>query len=346
VLAAGAPVGAQRLRIGDPAPPLPITEWVKGQPQSLAAGKGQKIFVLEFWATWCLPCIQDIPKLNELQERYRADGVVVIGVTSPGAQRQKLEDVKRFVQQRGDQLKYTIAWDQTDATQTNYLLAAGSMGIPYTVIIGKDGNVAWHGYSSPDLERVLDELVTETFDVAKEAQRAKNDALIQEKLPLYAMEGRAGNWEAAVKILAEIIQIDPARFNPVKETYFIYTTKLEDPARLRLWIEAFIQEHAADADALVNICRVLLSIEDPAQRLPDLLLKAASTAREAGQDRDIDALSVYARAAHRVGNMDAAISAMRRAIEVAPQSRRAVLTQRMEYYQACKQLRDTKFQTP
>ncbi len=342
LLAAAAPAEAQRLNVGDPAPPLAISQWLKGEAQTI--GKDSKIYVLEFWATWCLPCIQDIPKLSKLQEQYSSDGVVIIGVTSPGSRGQKLDEVKRFLEQRGDQISYTIAWDQTDAMSRDYMMAVGATGIPYTFIVGKDGKLAWHGYSAtPDFGRVLDELAAETFDAAKEAQRAQNDARIQEKLPLYAMEARAGNWDAALKILNEVVEIDAARFNPVKEAYFIHAHKLEDQARLRIWLESFIQKYKDNADALVNLSTVLMGIEEPGDRLPDLLLQAARGARDAAKGKNIDAYVIYARAAHRIGHLDEAVSAQTQALEMAPRSRRPALTRTLEYYQSCKQLRDTKF---
>ena len=67
------------LEMGDPAPEIQIKGWVKGDAVKLSELKGKKVVVLEFWATWCGPCIKGIPHLTELQEQYK-DDVVVIGV--------------------------------------------------------------------------------------------------------------------------------------------------------------------------------------------------------------------------------------------------------------------------
>lgn len=342
VLIAGTPARAE-LKIGDPAPALPVTEWLKGEPQSLTQGKGSKIFILEFWATWCLPCIQDIPKLTALQKQYRDQGVVIIGITSPGPRQQRLSDVKTFIGNRGDDMGYTLAWDQPDAATRNYLETAGAMAIPYRFVIDKEGRIAWHGYSSPDFDRVLTELVAGTFDITKEVSRTKNDARILELLPRYRSEALGGNWEGALEILNQVVEIDPARFSPVREVQFVLTDRLKDPARLRVWIERFIDKYSDNTDALVNMTVVLLGIEAPEQRLPDLLLRAARAALEAGKGQHLDVFHVYAQAAHRLGHLDEAIRAQKQAVELAPEPFKAAAATWLEYYQACKELRDTKF---
>ena len=345
VLVAGTPAWAE-LKIGDPAPALPVTEWLKGQPQSLTRSQGSKIFILEFWATWCLPCIQDIPKLTALQERYRDQGVVIIGITSPGSRQQRLSDVKRFIGDRGDSMGYTLAWDQPDAATRNYLEAAGAMAIPYRFVIDRRGRIAWHGYSSPDFDRVLAKLVAGTFDITKEVNRAKNDVRIQELLLRYRSEAMGGDWEGALEILNQVVEIDPARFNPVREVQFVFLDRLKDPARLRLWIERFIDKYSDNTDALVNITGVLLGIQTPERRLPDVLLRAARTALEAGKGQDMDACHAYAQAAHRLGHLDEAIRVQKQAVELAAEPFKAAATTWLEYYQACKELRDTKFSSP
>src|SRR5262245_48165741 len=68
------------LTIGDKAPALAIEKWVKGTP--VESFQNGKVYVVEFWATWCSPCVAGMPHLTELQKKFKAKGVTVIGCTS------------------------------------------------------------------------------------------------------------------------------------------------------------------------------------------------------------------------------------------------------------------------
>ena len=60
------------LGVGDKAPPLSISDWVKGAPVDFAKDIGKKIYVVEFWATWCPPCKASVPRLTDFQSLVQA----------------------------------------------------------------------------------------------------------------------------------------------------------------------------------------------------------------------------------------------------------------------------------
>lgn len=137
------------LKVGSEAPKLSVEEWVKGDSmQELEAGK---VYIVEFWATWCPPCVKAIPHLTELQAKHRADGLTVIGVAaserqkSQGGPDTRLDGVKQFVKGKGKQMDYTVAYDADRSMSTAWMLPAGRTGIPSSFVVGHDGKIAWIG---------------------------------------------------------------------------------------------------------------------------------------------------------------------------------------------------------
>ncbi len=135
-----------RLTIGDPAPALVVSDWVKGAPvQVKLAGdvqqSDQDVVVLEFWATWCGPCIASIPHVTELQQTYKDKGVRIVGVTTHD-ENNTLEMVQDFVKEQGDAMDYGVAFDQDGKTYKAYMKAAVQNGIPTTFILDRTGRVA------------------------------------------------------------------------------------------------------------------------------------------------------------------------------------------------------------
>src|SRR5436190_8031123 len=146
-LTAAAARAADELNVGDPAPKLQVKEFVKGDPiKKLEKGK---VYVVEFWATWCGPCRATIPHLTELQKKHK--DVTVIGVS---AFEQDFGKVKPFVEEMGAKMDYRVATDAVPegkqasdgAMAKNWMDAAAQQGIPTAFIVNADGRVAWIGH--------------------------------------------------------------------------------------------------------------------------------------------------------------------------------------------------------
>lgn len=168
------------LTIGSPAPKLPVAEWVKGKPVSLADGK---VHVIEFWATWCGPCKTSIPHLTELAKKYtgKADftGVSVWerGDDVPGK-------VKNFVTTMGAQMDYHVARDDAKGTiAETWMKAASQNGIPTAFVVDKTGTVVWIGHPMDGLDEAVGKVVAGTYDIkaAAAAMKTKQEAEAKEE---------------------------------------------------------------------------------------------------------------------------------------------------------------------
>jgi thiol-disulfide isomerase/thioredoxin len=146
---------APSLKVGDPAPPLTATRWLQG-PAVREFSPG-KVCVVEFWATWCGPCIVMMPHLGEVQAQYRDQGLTVIGFTARDPNN-TAEKVAAFVKKRGPKLGYTFAFADDNQTHDAYMKAAGRTGIPCSFVVGKDGKVAYIGHPMY-LDEVLPKVV-------------------------------------------------------------------------------------------------------------------------------------------------------------------------------------------
>jgi thiol-disulfide isomerase/thioredoxin len=134
------------LKVGDPAPALKAGKWLQGD--AVKAFEPGKVYVVEFWATWCGPCIAFMPDLAELQARYKDRGVTCVGFTArdlldaPGNTEEK---VAAFVRKRGPKLRYTFAYADDRATADAWMKAAGRQTIPCAFVVDKTGRIAYIG---------------------------------------------------------------------------------------------------------------------------------------------------------------------------------------------------------
>ncbi len=172
---------AQPGELGMPAPPLRIAEWVKGTSVSLEQGRGDKITVVEFWATWCPPCRTTIPHLTALQKKFADKGVTVVGITSEEAGK-----VKPFVEKQGAEMDYTVAIDDDDKTSDGYMKAFGVRGIPHAFVVDKAGRIAWHGHPMAGLDKAVEEMLAGTYDIEKARRELNAEKLVEQYLALAA----------------------------------------------------------------------------------------------------------------------------------------------------------------
>ncbi len=271
ILTLGAAVQADELGIGDDAPKLDVTKWVKGKPVDLSEAKGKGITVVEFWATWCGPCVASVPHLTHLQEKYGDKGVTVLGMTKFD-DGNTLDMVKKFVKKQGDKLDYTIAFEEESKTYDAFMKAAGQNGIPTAFIVDKSGRVAWIGHPQSGLEDALGEMVAGKFDI----EVAKKVAGIKDKMNETWADD---DFETRFKLAGEWSAAKPKDPSPHMVRSGILHRDMEKPAEaLEAAKVAF--ELAHDKPQKLSRLASQLTSEDNEKGFNELAMKAISRALE------------------------------------------------------------------
>jgi thiol-disulfide isomerase/thioredoxin len=168
---ASAAAGADTLTIGSPAPTIDIEHWFHAKEPITSFEEG-RVYVVEFWATWCGPCIASMPHLAEIQQRH-ADDVTVISVSDEDP-----EKIEKFLdREKGDTTfreitsGYWLTTDPDRSVSTAYMRAAGQSGIPAAFIVGKTGVIEWIGHPMRMDEPIAKVIAGEWDRVAFAAER-------------------------------------------------------------------------------------------------------------------------------------------------------------------------------
>jgi peroxiredoxin len=175
--------------LGTPAPDVAL-ELLDGGKMSLADHRGKDVVVLDFWATWCPPCIRGLPIVAKVCAEFRDKHVVFYAVN----QQEQSEDVREFL--KTNNLNIKVPMDaEGDAAQ-----AYGVTGIPQTVLIGRDGTVqALHVGFTPGIEAELrDQLKTlaEGKPLAEPGKQAATPAP-EDTLSVEELWSEKGSWTTA-----------------------------------------------------------------------------------------------------------------------------------------------------
>ncbi len=313
LLAASAHAQRTYLNVGDPAPALQPAKWLKGTPtQSFAPGK---VYVVEFWATWCGPCKENIPHLTELAAKYKdtvsVNGISVLENNDPKATGY-LKKVEEFVKAQGNRMVYNVAVDGPEgAVAKAWMKAADEGGLPTSFVVGKDGKIAWIGHPK-DLETTLAAVVAGTYDVA--AARAKRAKDVEVVRPIREAMA-AKSWAKAVKLIDAAVAAKPE-----EERLYAYDrlTALfhADPKKAMAEADKIEKESNGDIGAYRMIASIFASQKDLSR--PVYLYGKSLIARaQAKEEMLYMVLAMGAEIDASLGDYAGAVKAQERAVAAA-----------------------------
>lgn len=122
----------------------------QGRPEPMTQWR-DKVLVVNFWATWCEPCREEVPALIRTQQKYAPNGVEIVGIAVDSAAK-----VRDFAKEYG--ISYPLLVGGLETIEVSRKLGNKIGGLPYTVIVDRGGRVAHTrlgGISEADLDRVL-----------------------------------------------------------------------------------------------------------------------------------------------------------------------------------------------
>ena len=294
----GGAVAGMPSKIGDAAWKLNGLEFIKGKAVEIERGK---VYIVEFWATWCGPCLRSIPHLTEVAHKYKDKNVVVVGIS-----KEEAGVVKPFVEKQGAKMDYNVAVDPTRRVSDGYMKAFGCRGIPHAFIVDAEGKIAWHGHPMADMEQALDGVLAGTFDAAVYARKKAEEQ---------------------------------AKYEASRKTYQAYFEKIRSGGTMeeaRDVMENWLDEAS---EMMLNSLawRILTEVEE-GKRDIKLALEAAERANKLTKGKNGPILDTYALALFQNGKVEEAIGMQVKALEAVKGNERmeADLQKRLDEYRAAK----------
>ena len=202
------PLAAAELTIGSPAPQLDIEHWFHDK-EPITAFDPEKVYVIEFWATWCGPCIGSIPHLAELQAQHE-DDLVVIGVST-----EDVPTIEEFLEREKDGTTfdeitrgYWLTTDPDDSVSDAYMRAAGQGGIPTAFVVGRTGEIEWIGHPMRIDQPIAQILAGEWDREAYAREKAREEAeeqLAQQRFRMINQKIRTNDYDEALAMLDDLL---------------------------------------------------------------------------------------------------------------------------------------------
>ena len=332
-------------QIGDKAPAVKVAKWMTLAPPALPNEKGadKHIFLVEFWATWCGPCMKSVPHLAELHRKHQKDGLVVLGISN-----EEPDIIASFLSGKAKKLKlempYFVASDEEMETQSVWMKDID--GIPYGFLVDKAGTIVWTGNPLADtkgMDDTIRQVLTGSFDIVA-AKKAAADSKKANEL-MGELRAAFGNQDKdrVFKLLDEIMTLKPKDIQAyLIKRQLLAEFDMED--QIPAW-ESKIEEAMKDSsDGLLQLAAV--ELEKPlADRNAAMLYRSVTRANELTNGQNAEAMLLLAQTQCNMGMIDAAIATQKKAIALASGEQAEEFKRVLTYYETSKELAKSVSQT-
>lgn len=321
-------------QIGDKAPTVRIAEWMTSKPPALPGEPGgeKHVFLVEFWATWCGPCLKSIPHLGDLQKKHEKDGLVVIGVSN-----EEPETIAEFIKKK---LKMAYFVGSDDDMATTEAWTKDITTIPHAFLVNREGVVVWQGNPLADIA-TMDKAVEQVLAGKYDIETAKREAEKEKEYRRLMEEARtafgARDADKMLKLFDQMIEMKPRELQP----YLIKRQILKEfdqADRVPDWEGRILESFKDSVEDLVAVAEYELN-NDLAERSPRFLVNAVLRARKISKEDDISVLVIIRRMQHEMGLLDDAIATQAKVVSLAAEADKEDHQRVLDYYKAMKKLR-------
>lgn len=325
--------------LGAPAPALTLAKTVKGE--AISTFKPGKVYVVEFWATWCGPCKVSIPHLSEMAKKYKDATFLGVSVWESGRVVKATDHAKidSFVTTMGDKMAYNVAADTEEGDMAkNWMDAYHRNGIPSAFIVDKEGKVVYVDHPmAPKFEESLKQVLAGTFDVAKakadmEAETARaaatekamkelNTAMMA-VLPDIKAKAKAGDFTGAEQAMKAVFDAHPIKDEEGNTVEMAVQPRLlgllqsTDEASYYVYASKIVDSKSAEPQFLNSIAWNIAT--NKRLKKPDyqLAIKAATQACEKTDWKEDTVIDTLAEAYFRAGDKAKAVEMEQKAIAI------------------------------
>ena len=251
-----------------------------------------------------------MPHLSQLQRDYKDKNFTIIGMTS-GDKSNTLEAVHAMVEDKGDTMGYTVAFDDERTTNEAWMKAAGRKGIPSSFLVDKSGKIAWIGHPA-NVDIPLAKVIDGTWDYVEGPALMKRISGARNAIYMAAREDP----KKALQLFKDFHADYPASAKGMESLHFTILSAIPDRADAATRVGRKIIDKAENAGTLNAFAWPLVDPEvDRENRFLDLALLAAKKASKLTEDKDGAILDTLARVYYWTGDLEKAIEIQTRAVE-------------------------------